>query len=167
MGALEQAFVWSKISDSGTAFFKRWMRSVMNDSAYTALVERSFPVAGKNLSLGTRMTRVINGTFISLYTALFLPFVSIATIIRATRAAYNGVDAALADTSGRHAEETGTETPVATRPGFIVPATLAALVSGAAVWAYAAFGAALLAPIGLWAIAAYAAVAALGAALAG
>lgn len=163
MGALDAAFDWSGVSDSGEAFFGRWMRTVENDGALDALVNRGFPPAEKNLTLAARMTRVLNATAISFVTAFFLPFVSIATIVRATIAAFKKVD--VNNRASRSTDETGTEKTVAARPGFILPAVLAALGAAAAVWAYAAFGAALLSPAGLWALAAYAAVAALGAGL--
>jgi hypothetical protein len=124
MGALELAFGWSNVNEGATAFFKRWMRSVKNDGAFNALMERGFPLAKDNLSLAARVTRVLNGTFISLYTALFLPFVSLATIVRASIAAFKGTDVKRSDSSSRSTDETGTETAVAPRPGFIVPAIL-------------------------------------------
>jgi hypothetical protein len=123
MGALELAFDWSGINATGEAFFTRWMLSVKNDGAFTALLDRGFPLAATNLTLATRMTRVLNGAGISLYTALFLPFLSIATIVRATLAASRGEDKRSPNGTDRK-DEKGSETPVVSRPGFILPAVL-------------------------------------------
>ncbi len=144
MGALELAFSWSGVNDSAETFFTRWMKTVQNDGAFHALMERGFPLVKDNLSLAARTTRVLNGTLISLYTAILLPFVSIATIVRASISAFNGTDAKRADSSSRSTDETGTEAAVASRPGFILPAVLGMI--GAAV-GVAALGYFLVAPL--------------------
>jgi hypothetical protein len=157
MGALELAFKWSGVNDSAEAFFKLWMRAVKNDGALTALLDRGFPLAEKNLSLAARTTRALNGTFISLYTALFLPFLSIATIIRASNAALRGVTVTSQDGTSRK-DETGAETPVAARPGFALPAVLGAsgAVAAVAAAAYLMILPLTLANLGVLAIAAVA-----------
>ncbi|MEQ1920604.1 MAG: hypothetical protein ABL955_15555, partial [Elusimicrobiota bacterium] len=123
MGALETAFDWSGVNATGEAFFTRWMLAVKNDGAFTALLDRGFPLAATGLTLATRLTRVLNGAAISLYTALFLPFLAIATIIRASLAASRGEDLRSPDGTDRK-DEKGSETPVVSRPGFILPAVL-------------------------------------------
>lgn len=158
MGALELAFDWSNLSFKGEQFFKYWMRAVKNDGAFTALVDRGFPTAEKNLTLAARTTRVLNGTFASLYTALFLPFVSIATIVRASRAAWRGEAVTSASGTSR-AAETGAEAPVAARPGIVLPAILGTLGAAAGVAAALYF---LVAPLALLDFAVLAAAAVLG-----
>ncbi len=143
MGALELAFDWSNLSPKGERFFKLWMKAVKNDGAVTVLLDRGFPSAENNLSLAARTTRVLNGILISLYTALFLPFVSLATIVRATRAASRGEDKRSPDGTDRK-DEQGAETPVAVRPGFILPAVLGTLGAAAGVAAALYF---LVAPL--------------------
>lgn len=132
MGALELAFKWSGLSDKGETYFKLWMKAVKNDGAVTVLLDRGFPLAAENLSLAARVTRVLNGTAISLYTALFLPFVSIATIVRASRAASRGEDKRSPDGTDRK-DEKGTEAPVTSRPGIVLPAVLGTLGAAAGV----------------------------------
>jgi len=131
-GGLEVAFDWSNLSFKGEEFFKLWMRSINNDGAFTVLVDRGFPAAEKGLTLAARMTRVLNGAAVSLYTALFLPFISIATIVRASRAAYRG-EAVTSKGGAERKDDTGSEIPVASRPGFILPAVLGGLGAVAAV----------------------------------
>lgn len=143
MGALELAFDWSNLSDKGEAYFKLWMKAVKNDGAVTVLLDRGFPLAAENLSLAARVTRVLNGTGISLYTALFLPFVSIATIVRASRAAARGEDKRSPDGTDRK-DEKGAEAPVASRPGIVLPAVLGTLGAAAGVAAALYF---LVAPL--------------------
>ncbi|MCM2303916.1 MAG: hypothetical protein NDJ72_04390 [Elusimicrobia bacterium] len=143
MGALELAFRWSGLSDSGERFFKLWMKAVKNDGGLTALLDRGFPLAETGLSLAARTTRVLNGAAISLYTALFLPFVSIATIVRASRAASRGEDKRSPDGTERK-DETGAETPVAPRAGVVLPAALGLIGAAAGVFAAGYF---LVAPL--------------------
>lgn len=133
MGALELAFDWSNINAAGEAFFTRWMRSIKNDDGLQALINRGFPGAEKNLSLSARTTRVLNGAAISLLSAVALPFVSLATIARASLAAYRGVDVKNGDSSARRVDESGTQAPVASRAGFVLPAVMGALGALAAV----------------------------------
>ncbi|MDD5303899.1 MAG: hypothetical protein PHS14_12435 [Elusimicrobia bacterium] len=145
MGALELGFKWSGLSDKGEAFFTRWMRAVKNDGAFTALLDRGFPLAAENLSLAVRTTRVLNGTAISLYTALFLPFLSIATIVRASRAASRGEDLRSPNGTDRKNEK-GSESPVASRPGIVLPVVLGTIGAAAGVLAAGYF---LIAPLAL------------------
>lgn len=158
MGALELAFDWSGLSPKGEEFFSRWMKAVKNDGGLTALLDRGFPLAAENLSLPARVTRVLNGTAISLYTALFLPFLSIATIVRASRAASRGEDTRSPDGTDRK-DEKGTEAPVASRPGIVLPAVLGTLGAAAGVAAALYF---LVAPLVLLDLGLLAAAAALG-----
>ncbi|MBI2386819.1 MAG: hypothetical protein HYV14_12545 [Elusimicrobia bacterium] len=158
MGALELAFKWSGLSDKGETFFKLWMKAVKNDGGLTALLDRGFPLAAENLSLSARVTRVLNGTAISLYTALFLPFVSIATIVRASRAAYRGEDLRSPDGTDRK-DEKGSETPVAPRAGVVLPAVLGTLGAAAGVAAALYF---LVAPLALLDLGILAAAAVIG-----
>ena len=143
MGALELAFDWSGLSPKGEEFFSRWMKAVKNDGGLTALLDRGFPLAAENLSLPARVTRALNGTAISLYTALFLPFLSVATIVRASRAASRGEDKRSPDGTDRK-DEKGTEAPVASRPGIVLPAVLGTLGAAAGVAAALYF---LVAPL--------------------
>ncbi|MDP3542269.1 MAG: hypothetical protein Q8T11_07370 [Elusimicrobiota bacterium] len=158
MGALELAFDWSGLSPKGEAFFTRWMKAVKNDGGLTALLDRGFPLAETNLSLAARLTRVLNGAAISLYTALFLPFVSLATIVRASRAAYRGEDKRSPDGTERK-DEKGSEPPVAPRAGVVLPAALGALGAAAGVAAALYF---LVAPLVLLDLGLLAAAALLG-----
>jgi phage-related protein len=143
MGALDLAFDWSGLSPKGEEFFSRWMKAVKNDGGLTALLDRGFPLAAENLTLAARVARVLNGTAISLYTALFLPFVSIATIVRASRAASRGEDTRSPDGTDRK-DEKGAETPVAARPGIVLPAVLGVIGAAAGVAAALYF---LVAPL--------------------
>ena len=158
MGALELAFDWSGLSPKGEEFFSRWMKAVKNDGGLTALLDRGFPLAAENLSLPARVTRALNGTAISLYTALFLPFLSIATIVRASRAASRGEDKRSPDGTDRK-DEKGSETPVAPRAGVVLPAVLGTLGAAAGVAAALYF---LVAPLVLLDLGLLAAAAVLG-----
>lgn len=158
MGALELAFDWSNLSPKGEEFFSRWMKAVKNDGGLTALLDRGFPLAAENLTLAARVTRALNGTAIALYTALFLPFVSVATIVRASRAASRGVDTRSPDGTDRK-DEKGTEAPVASRPGIVLPAVLGTLGAAAGVAAALYF---LVAPLVLLDLGLLAAAAVLG-----
>lgn len=158
MGALELAFDWSGLSPMGEEFFSRWMKAVKNDGGLTALLDRGFPLAAENLSLSARVTRVLNGTAISLYTALFLPFLSVATIVRASRAASRGEDKRSPDGTDRK-DEKGAEAPVASRPGIVLPAVLGTLGAAAGVAAALYF---LVAPLALLDLGLLAAAAVLG-----
>ncbi len=149
MGALLNAFAWSGVNDAGATFFKRWVLAVKNDGAFSVLIERGFPLAKDNLSLAARTTRALNGTAISLYTALWLPLVSIGTIVRATSAALHGVDVKRADTPSRSTGETGTEPAVTPRPGFVAPTMLGLIGAGAGVLAYGVLGGLAGAGLGL------------------
>lgn len=145
MGALELAFDWSGLSPNGEKYFERWMLAVRNDGGFPALLDRGFPAAEKNLSLAARVTRVLNGTAIALYVALLLPFLSIATIARASYAAHGGVDTPSAGGSSRR-DETGTQAPIASRPGIVLPGVLGTLGAAAGVAAALYF---LVAPLAL------------------
>lgn len=158
MGALELAFDWSGLSPKGEMYFTRWMLAVKNDGAFTALLDRGFPLAAENLTLAVRVTRVLNGGAISLYTAFFLPFLSIATIVRATRAVNQGEDLRSPDGTNRRAEK-GTETPVESRPGFVLPAILGVVGAGLG---FLAAGWLLIAPLALLDFGILAAAAVLG-----
>ena len=158
MGALELAFDWSGLSPKGEEFFSRWMKAVKNDGGVTALLDRGFPLAAENLSLAARVTRVLNGTAISLYAALFLPFLSLATIVRASRAASRGEDKRSPDGTDRK-DEKGSETPVAPRAGVVLPAVLGTLGAAAGVAAALYF---LVAPLVLLDLGLLAAAAVLG-----
>lgn len=158
MGALELAFDWSGLSPKGEKYFERWMLAVRNDGGFPALLDRRFPAAEKNLSLPARVTRVLNGTGIALYTAVILPFVSIATIVRASYAAHRGVDTPSAGVASRK-DETGTEVPVASRPGIVLPAVLGTLGAAAGVAAALYF---LVAPLVLFDLVLLAAAALVG-----
>ncbi len=160
MYAFHMAFQWARFSEGAETFFKRWVRSIEKDGAFEALTERRFPAAPAGLTLAGRVARVLNGTLIAAYTAFFIPFVSLAAFVRASYAAYKGIEAENADTNPNRKEDEGAETKVEPRAGAVLPAALALL--GAAALAGAA-GYLLILPLTLANIGLLAAAAAVGA----
>lgn len=160
MFALHTAFKWARVSEGAELFFARWTRGVEKDGAFDALMERRFPEAPAGLTLAGRVARVLNGTLISLAEAFLLPFVSLATLARASYAAYKGIDATSGQGSPNRKDEEGAEVKVEPRAGVALPAILGALGAAAAA---GALGYLMILPLTLANLGLLAAAAVLGA----
>ncbi|MBI3287926.1 MAG: hypothetical protein HYZ74_00225, partial [Elusimicrobia bacterium] len=162
LGSLRRAFVWSDVDEKAETFFNNWWEAAKEDNGLYALAERRSPRLD-NVSLTTRLIRVLNGTAVSLYAAIYLPFLSIANLYRSIWAAARGATVEQGKGSPNLGDEQGAEVEIAARPGFVLPASLS--VAGAVLGATAVFFFSPVLGIGAGLTLAFSALAAAGVAL--